>query len=111
MTNKGAKLISLPLLALPTLYIILRLLTAFPVPPGPVKVYPSLASLPLDSRSWKIYPEDFYEGGNYVDFPYGRVRLFVLWASCRLANFQASCLRFDIGYLDRKQEKRFGGTS
>ena len=79
MATKGAKFISLPLLCLPALYIMLRLLTSFPMPPQPVKVYPSLASLPLDSRSWKIYPEDFYEGGNYADFPFGRVRpsLFV----------------------------------
>lgn len=36
-------------------------------------VHQSLASLPSDSRSWSIYPEDFYPGGAYADLPYGKV--------------------------------------
>ncbi|THH10126.1 hypothetical protein EW145_g1541 [Phellinidium pouzarii] len=73
----GTKYLSLSLIALPSFFFILRFLASFPLPPVPVAVYPSLASLPRSSRSWKIYPEDFYEGGNYVSFPFGRVRYWV----------------------------------
>ncbi|KAI5120314.1 hypothetical protein M0805_000374 [Coniferiporia weirii] len=73
----GAKYLSLSLIALPSFLLLLGFLASFPLPPVPVAVYPSLASLPNNSRSWRIYPEDFYDGGGYVSFPFGRVRYWV----------------------------------
>ncbi|KAH8106444.1 alpha/beta-hydrolase [Phellopilus nigrolimitatus] len=78
MTGNATKYLSLSLIALPSLFFVLRFLASFPLPPVPVPAYPSLASLPRDARSWTIYPEDFYEGGSYVSFPVGRVRYWVL---------------------------------
>ena len=58
----------------PSLILFIRFLAIFPLPMEEnVAVYPSLASLPKESRSWSIYPEDFYEGGDYVRLPFGRV--------------------------------------
>jgi hypothetical protein len=54
------------------------LLAAFPNPPETLNIYPSLASLPLSAKSWQIYPEDFFEGGAYVEFPYGRMRYWLI---------------------------------
>ena len=51
-------------------------MAAFPVPRAMVYVHPSLASLPPTSKSWTIYPEDFYPGGGYATFPNGKVSLF-----------------------------------
>jgi hypothetical protein len=34
----------------------------------------SLAELPQTSPHWRVYPPDFYPGGEDVDLPYGRVR-------------------------------------
>ena len=42
---------------------------------GPVSIH-SLSNLPKEGRSWEIYPEDYYGGGEYVRFPQGRVRVF-----------------------------------
>lgn len=66
--------LTLSLLVLPPLLITTYLLAAFPNPPEPIVVHPSLASLAPDSRSWSIYPEDYYPGGAYVSLPFGRVR-------------------------------------
>ncbi|KAJ7238124.1 Alpha/Beta hydrolase protein [Mycena haematopus] len=44
--------------------------------PGPVD--PGFASLPLNSRARVIYPEDFMEGGAYVQLPMGRVRYWLI---------------------------------
>ncbi|KAF9002314.1 Alpha/Beta hydrolase protein [Cyathus striatus] len=44
----------------------------------PLYVHPGLSSLPRTSKSREVYPEDFYEGGNYVKLPWGRVRYWVL---------------------------------
>ncbi|EJD01733.1 alpha/beta-hydrolase [Fomitiporia mediterranea MF3/22] len=78
MAHHSSTYLSLSMIAVPALLVVLRLLASFPLPPEPVAVYPSLASLPKDSHSWLIYPENFYEGGNYVNFPFGRVRYWLL---------------------------------
>ena len=65
--------LTLLLLVIPPLLLGTYLLAAFPLPPAAVYVHPSLASLPPTSKSWTIYPEDFYPGGSYVTFPNGKV--------------------------------------
>jgi len=78
MAAKGATYLSLLLVASTSVLLALRLLASFPLPPEPLAIYPSLASLPEDSRSWKIYPENFFEGGQYVTFPFGKVRYWLM---------------------------------
>lgn len=70
----------LAMLIIPPLLLVLYFLAVFPAPPTPMTVHQSLASLPSDSRSWSIYPEDFYPGGAYADLPYGKVCIR-LWTS------------------------------
>jgi pimeloyl-ACP methyl ester carboxylesterase len=53
-------------------------MAAFPPPPGTVYIHPSLECLPATSKSWTIYPEDFYPGGGYATFPNGKVRYWLL---------------------------------
>ncbi|KAL0569725.1 hypothetical protein V5O48_012240 [Marasmius crinis-equi] len=65
------------LLVLPPILLTGYLLVSFPHPPESLHIHPSLASLPSESKSWSIYPEDFYAGGGYVRFPYGRVRYWL----------------------------------
>ncbi|KZT29514.1 alpha/beta-hydrolase [Neolentinus lepideus HHB14362 ss-1] len=69
--------LSLSLIVLPSVLLTAYFFAQFPTVPQPIQIYPSLASLPLSSRSWSIYPPDFYEGGDYVDLPYGRVRYWL----------------------------------
>ncbi|KAL6307097.1 alpha/beta-hydrolase [Sparassis latifolia] len=66
------------LLALPTTIIVAYLLTAFPITSAPLIIYPSLNSLPDTSPSWKIYPEDCYNGGAYARLPHGNVRYWLI---------------------------------
>ncbi|KAF8916908.1 Alpha/Beta hydrolase protein [Mucidula mucida] len=66
------------LLIVPPLLLTIYLLAAFPSPPDSLYLHPSLASLPKTCKSWDIYPEDYYPGGAYVDFPYGRVRYWLM---------------------------------
>lgn len=61
------------LLALPISVIIAYFLTTFPHSPEALYIHPSLATLPKSSPSWRIYPEDFYDGGAYVRLPHGTV--------------------------------------
>ncbi|CAL1699947.1 unnamed protein product [Somion occarium] len=70
--------ITLSLLVLPAITLIVYFLTSFPHMPDSLVIHPSLSSLSKDSRSWHIYAEDFFEGGAYVTFPYGRVRYWLL---------------------------------
>ncbi|KAF9044239.1 Alpha/Beta hydrolase protein [Panaeolus papilionaceus] len=70
--------LTLSLLLLPPLLFTTYFLSAFPKPPEQLFLHPSLASLPPDARSWSIYPEDFYSGGAYAEFPSGRVRYWLL---------------------------------
>ncbi|KAF9480153.1 alpha/beta-hydrolase [Pholiota conissans] len=70
--------LTLSLLILPPLLLTTYFMAIFPSPPPPVFVHPSLASMPLQSKSWLIYPEDFYSGGGYVMFPNGKVRYWLL---------------------------------
>lgn len=65
----------LSLLVFPLLLLATYFIAAFPGPPEPVHVNPSLASLPRTEKSWLIYPEDFYPDGGYAEFPNGKVRL------------------------------------
>ena len=65
--------LTLSLLIIPPLLLGTYLLAAFPLPPAAVYVHPSLVSLPPTSKSWTIYPEDFYSGGSYATFPNGKV--------------------------------------
>ena len=65
--------LTLSLLVLPMLLMATYLMTAFPAPPEPVHVNPSLASLPRTEKSWSIYPDNFYPGGGYAEFPNGKV--------------------------------------
>ncbi|KAH9482114.1 hypothetical protein JR316_0004209 [Psilocybe cubensis] len=69
---------TLALLMLPPLLLTTYFMAAFPSPPAPISVHPSLASLPSTSKSWSIYPEDFYTGGGYAVFPTGKVRYWLL---------------------------------
>ncbi|KAE9408220.1 alpha/beta-hydrolase [Gymnopus androsaceus JB14] len=66
------------LLILPLLLLTTYFLAAFPTPPEAVFLHASLASLPNGSLARKIYPEDFFEGGGYATFPYGRVRYWLM---------------------------------
>ncbi|KAF8160081.1 Alpha/Beta hydrolase protein [Pholiota molesta] len=70
--------LTLSLLILPPLLLTTYFMAIFPNPPAPVFVHPSLASMPLQSKSWSIYPEEFYPGGGYASFPNGRVRYWLL---------------------------------
>ncbi|KAF8998394.1 Alpha/Beta hydrolase protein [Cyathus striatus] len=51
-------------------------------PPQPLRrklvIHPGLASLPESHRAREIYPEEFYQGGSYVDLPFGRTRYWLL---------------------------------
>ncbi|KAH6914587.1 Alpha/Beta hydrolase protein [Coprinopsis sp. MPI-PUGE-AT-0042] len=69
---------TLALLILPPILLATYFLAAFPNPPEPIQVHSSLASLPATSKSWSIYPEDYFPGGAYADLPYGRVRYWQL---------------------------------
>ncbi|KAL9713172.1 hypothetical protein Ac2012v2_004413 [Leucoagaricus gongylophorus] len=66
------------LLLIPSLIFASYLLVTFPNPPEALNIFPSFASLPPNSKSREIYPEDFYEGGSYADSPYGRTRYWLL---------------------------------
>jgi hypothetical protein len=73
MVSNPFQCLTLSLLILPPLLLTTYFFANFPHPPEPPPLHPSLASLPSSSESWNIYPENFYEGGDYVTFPYGRV--------------------------------------
>ncbi|KAI0775860.1 alpha/beta-hydrolase [Trametes elegans] len=66
------------LLVGPAVVILAYFYTVFPHSPDTLYVHPSLATLPKSSPTWSIYPDDFYEGGAYVKFPYGTVRYWLL---------------------------------
>ncbi|EGN94947.1 hypothetical protein SERLA73DRAFT_187220 [Serpula lacrymans var. lacrymans S7.3] len=66
------------LLILPPLFLTAYFFAGFPYPPDAPPIHPSLSSLPPSARSWSLYPEDFYEGGAYATFPYGRVRYWLI---------------------------------
>ncbi|PPQ78903.1 hypothetical protein CVT26_011712 [Gymnopilus dilepis] len=70
--------LTLSLLILPPLLLTTYFMAAFPSPPAPILIHPSLASMPSTSRSWSIYPEDFYPNGGYATFPNGKVRYWLL---------------------------------
>ncbi|KAG6809859.1 hypothetical protein H0H92_014387 [Tricholoma furcatifolium] len=78
MAPNPFQFLTFSLLLVPSLLIATYFLAAFPHPPEPVYVHKSLASLPIDAKSWSIYPETFFSGGAYVSLPYGRVRYWVL---------------------------------
>ena len=103
MDARNSHYLPLLLLSVPSLLLAFRLLVTFPLPPGPIAVYPSLASLPNNSRSWLIYPENFYEGGNYANFPFGRVSITAL---IQQVGFSKRPQRFGIGSLVLKMEKK-----
>jgi hypothetical protein len=66
-------------LGLSGVYLLWKHLFSFPSDPKKILPDPSLASLPPDSRHWRIYPEDFYgKGGAYATFPQGRVRYWLI---------------------------------
>ncbi|KAJ8096349.1 hypothetical protein AAF712_010074 [Marasmius tenuissimus] len=69
--------LSYALLILPLLLLSGYVLVSFPHPPESLQIHPSLASLPRESRSWSIYPDNFYEGGGYVSLPFGRTRYWL----------------------------------
>ncbi|KAF5333580.1 hypothetical protein D9611_002839 [Ephemerocybe angulata] len=78
MARSPVHCMSLTVLVLPLVLAVAYLLAAFPSPPAPITVHQSLASLPQTSRSWTIYPEDFYPGGAYAELPYGKVRYWLM---------------------------------
>ena len=103
------KYLSVSLITIPPLFLLIWFFARFPSPPAAVPVYPSLASLPPETRSWTVYPENLYEGGSYVTFPYGKVRAKI----CLMYNIFMSTLvlyRYDIGWLDLKMVKRYRGA-
>ncbi|KDQ63984.1 hypothetical protein JAAARDRAFT_27662 [Jaapia argillacea MUCL 33604] len=65
------------LLVIPSVLFTAYFFAQFPSPPAPTLIHPSLASLGSDSRACAIYPEDFYQGGSYVNLPYGKVRYWL----------------------------------
>ena len=67
--------LTLSLLILPPLLLTTYFMAAFPLPPGTVYIHPSLECLPSTSKSWTIYPDNFYPGGGYATFPNGKVGL------------------------------------
>jgi hypothetical protein len=94
---------SLSLLILPPLVLAMYFFTSFPHPPEAPFVHFSLASLPPSSPSWTIYPDTFYDGGAYVNFPHGRVERFSSSRSGALISVSSRC---DIGCLARKTAGR-----
>ncbi|KAI0076964.1 alpha/beta-hydrolase [Panus rudis PR-1116 ss-1] len=70
--------LTLALLILPAITLFVYFLTVFPHTPDSLVIHESLSSLSKDSRSWQIYPDDFFQGGAYVTFPYGKVRYWLL---------------------------------
>ncbi|KAF8076921.1 Alpha/Beta hydrolase protein [Lyophyllum atratum] len=78
MVSNPFQCLTLSLLIIPPLLITTYLLAAFPNPPEAVYLHKSLASLPPDAKSWSIYPENFYPGGDYVSLPFGRVRYWLM---------------------------------
>ncbi|KIY67532.1 alpha/beta-hydrolase [Cylindrobasidium torrendii FP15055 ss-10] len=78
MASRAMHCLTYLLLIVPPLLLTVYLLVAFPTPPDALIVHPSLSSLPKHCKSWDIYPEDFYPGGDYVDFPHGRVRYWTM---------------------------------
>ncbi|KAJ3488514.1 hypothetical protein NLI96_g2794 [Meripilus lineatus] len=77
-SSPSFQFVTLTLLILPAATIFLYFLTVFPHNPDTITVHPSLSTLSNDTRSWQIYPANFYEGGEYVTFPCGRVRYWLL---------------------------------
>ncbi|KAK6978185.1 Alpha/Beta hydrolase protein [Favolaschia claudopus] len=80
-----ARNVSIPWLLLPavaaaTLLLAYHTLATSPPPSNrlPTPTDPGLASLPPDSRAREIYPEDWIEGGKYVQLPMGRVRYWLV---------------------------------
>jgi len=71
------------------------LFASFPRSPSAPVIHNSLAHLPSSSPSWNIYPEDFYTGGAYANFPLGRARILVDMYPCSHAD--AISRRCDIG--------------
>ncbi|KAF7984731.1 hypothetical protein HWV62_11666 [Athelia sp. TMB] len=68
----------LPIL-LTSLLLLFYTIASFPSSPHTVTtVHHSLAALPEACISWKIYPEDFYEGGAYVTLPQGKTRYWIM---------------------------------
>lgn len=98
--------LSLAMLVIPPLLLVGYFLAAFPGPPTPMTVHQSLASLPSDSRSWSIYPEDFYPGGAYADLPYGKVCIR-LCASLVLILTNCMWCRHGTGCLDQRRGRRY----
>ncbi|TFK73556.1 alpha/beta-hydrolase [Pluteus cervinus] len=78
MVSHPLQCLTFSLLILPPLILSTYFLAAFPKPPEPLYMHSSLASLPKTSKTWEIYPEDFYPNGAYVAFPSGRVRYWLL---------------------------------
>ncbi|KAI0650361.1 alpha/beta-hydrolase [Trametes meyenii] len=66
------------LLVCPAAVILAYFFTVFPHSPDTLYVHPSLATLPKTSPTWSIYPENFYDGGEYAKFPYGNVRYWLI---------------------------------
>jgi hypothetical protein len=95
--------LTLSLLVFPLLLMAAYLMAAFPGPPEPVYVNPSLASLPRTEKSWSLYPEDLYPGGGYAEFPNGKVCSTGLLSAILTPN--VFC-RSDIGCLVRKRVQR-----
>ncbi|KAK7042081.1 hydrolase-4 domain-containing protein [Favolaschia claudopus] len=67
-------------LLIPSLLVASHALASCPLTPKhiPTPTDPGMSSLPLNSRSRIVYPEDFLEGGEYVQLPLGKVRYWLL---------------------------------
>ncbi|KAL6298206.1 alpha/beta-hydrolase [Sparassis latifolia] len=65
------------LLSIPAALLLAQQLTTLSEP-TPLTIHRSLSSLPPTSSARRIYPEDFYEGGAYVQFPNGTVRYWLI---------------------------------
>ena len=89
--------LTLSLLILPPLLLTAYFMAVFPSPPAPIFIHPSLASLPPTSKSWSIYPEEFYPGGGYAAFPNGKVRSWVLIPLAMCSRYH-TIFRLGIGF-------------
>ncbi|KAJ8591238.1 alpha beta-hydrolase [Rhizopogon salebrosus TDB-379] len=79
MSSNPFHRLNFSLIILPSLFLTAAYLYAsFPRSPTAPIIHTSLAHLPSSSPSWNIYPEDFYSGGAYANFPLGRVRYWLI---------------------------------
>ncbi|PFH46559.1 hypothetical protein AMATHDRAFT_183280 [Amanita thiersii Skay4041] len=74
-TMSPIQCLTFSLLVIPPLLAATYFLAAFPHPPSPLIILPSLSSTPI---AWSIYPDNYYSGGAFATLPFGKVRYWLL---------------------------------